>query len=160
MDALIRKYTPADMEQVVALSLRAWAPVFASMARVLGDELFDRLRGDWRTSQEHAVRAALADPSQHVWVAEAPGAIIGWVSATTHTDSGIGEIHMIAVDPGAQNQGVGMALTKVATEWLRETGMQVAMIETGGDDGHAPARRIYKKAGYTALPAVRYFKAL
>ena len=38
--------------------------------------------------------------------------------------------------------------------------MGVAMIETGGDRGHAPARRIYEKAGYTPLPAVRFFKSL
>jgi len=37
--------------------------------------------------------------------------------------------------------------------------MRVAMIETGGDPGHAPARRVYERAGYTALPAVRFFTA-
>jgi hypothetical protein len=43
---------------------------------------------------------------------------------------------------------------------MRESGMRVAMIGTGGDPGHAPARRAYDKAGYTALPSVQYFKAL
>jgi hypothetical protein len=38
--------------------------------------------------------------------------------------------------------------------------MRVAMIETGGDRGNAAARRLYEKAGYTALPAVRFFRAL
>ncbi len=38
---------------------------------------------------------------------------------------------------------------------LRQSGMLVAVIETGGDLGHTPARRIYEEAGYTALPAVR-----
>jgi hypothetical protein len=38
--------------------------------------------------------------------------------------------------------------------------MTVAMVETGGDSGHAPARRDYEKAGYTLLPVARYFKAL
>jgi len=42
---------------------------------------------------------------------------------------------------------------------LRQSGMLVAVIETGGDLGHTPARRIYEEAGYTALPAVRFFKA-
>lgn len=67
---------------------------------------------------------------------------------------------MIAVDHDAQGRGVGTTLTEVATDWLRQSGMRVAMIETGGDPGHAPARRVYEKAGYTALPAVRFFKAL
>ena len=38
--------------------------------------------------------------------------------------------------------------------------MRVAMIGTGGDPGHAPARRVYEKADYTLIPMARYFKAL
>ena len=37
---------------------------------------------------------------------------------------------MIAADPGAQGQGVGSALTEVASDGLRQSGMRVAMIET------------------------------
>jgi hypothetical protein len=39
--------------------------------------------------------------------------------------------------------------------------MRVAMVETGGDHGHAPARRhVYKQAGYQLLPVARYFRNL
>lgn len=159
MDASIRQYRTTDKESVVTISLQAWEPVFASLKQVLGNELFDILRGDWRLSQEQAIRAVLSAPDAHIWVAES-GGLIGWVAARLHEVSEIGEVYMIAVDPKAQNKGVGKALTETATEWLGEAGMRVAMIETGGDDGHAPARRVYENAGYTALPAVRYFKAL
>jgi GNAT superfamily N-acetyltransferase len=67
---------------------------------------------------------------------------------------------MLAVDPDAQGRGIGTALTEVATGWLREAGMTVAMVETGSDLGHAPARRVYEKVDYTVLPVARYFKAL
>jgi len=160
MKASIRDYEPSDEEIIVGLSLRAWEPVFAAVAQMLGPELFTRLRGDWRTGQAAEMRAVLADHAQRVWVAEAGGEPIGFVAARLHRDSGVGEIYMIAVDPGAQGQGVGTALTGAATGWLRQSGMRVAMIETGGDPGHAPARRVYEKSGYTALPAVRFFKAL
>jgi GNAT superfamily N-acetyltransferase len=63
-------------------------------------------------------------------------------------------------DPAAQDQGIGMALTAKATDWLCASGMRMAMIDTGGDPGHAPARRVYEKAGYALLPVARYFKAL
>jgi hypothetical protein len=33
-------------------------------------------------------------------------------------------------------------------------------IDTGGDPGHASARRVYEKADYTLMPIARYFKAL
>ena len=59
---------------------------------------------------------------------------------------------MLAVDPDAQGRGIGTALTEVATGWLREAGMTVAMVETGGDSGHAPARRVYEKAAIRCFP--------
>jgi hypothetical protein len=43
---------------------------------------------------------------------------------------------------------------------LREGGMKLAVVGAGGDEGHAPARRSYEKAGYTALPLVRFYEAL
>jgi hypothetical protein len=33
-------------------------------------------------------------------------------------------------------------------------------IGTGGDPGHAPARRTYEAAGFTPLPLVRYYRLL
>ena len=41
-----------------------------------------------------------------------------------------------------------------------DVGVRVAVVETGGDPGHAPARATYAKAGFTSLPIVRYFKDL
>lgn len=161
MQPVIRGYQQSDESQILEFALRAWEPVFDAVGELLGTELFDRLRGDWRTGQTDAVRDVLADPAQRVWVGEHPtGQPVGFVAAKLDRDSQVGEIFMIAVDPDAQGQGVGMALTQVATDWLRQSGMRVAMIDTGGDRGHAPARHLYQKAGYTALPAVRYFKSL
>jgi GNAT superfamily N-acetyltransferase len=160
MNALIREYRPQDAEPVVALSLRAWAPVFASLEQVLGREIFVRLHGDWRPYQERAVREVLADPAVQVWVAEAGRGVVAFVAATRHAERLLGEITMLAVDPDEQDQGIGTALTGWATDWLRASGMRVAMVGTGGDPGHAPARRVYEKAGYTPLPIARYFTAL
>jgi hypothetical protein len=36
--ASIREYEPSDEESVVGLSLRAWEPVFAAAAQMLGAE--------------------------------------------------------------------------------------------------------------------------
>jgi ribosomal protein S18 acetylase RimI-like enzyme len=160
MDQRIRDYGPPDQEAVVELSLRAWAPVFSSIEQVLGHEIFVRLHGDWRQHQEKAVRDTLADTAMRVWVAEAERGVVGFVAAKLHPERQIGEIWMLAVDPDAQRRGIGTALTELATGWLRDAGMSVAVVETGGDWGHAPARRVYEKATYTLLPVARYFKAL
>jgi hypothetical protein len=38
--------------------------------------------------------------------------------------------------------------------------MDIAVVETGGDFGHAPARAAYEAAGFTLLPIARYFRLL
>src|SRR5918994_924829 len=63
-------------------------------------------------------------------------------------------------DPDYQGGGIGTALTEFALDRLEDAGMKVAMVETGGDPGHAAARRTYEKAGYVLLPIARYFKSL
>ena len=161
MTAEIREYRPADHDAVVALSLRAWEPVFASMEAVLGAELARRLHGeDWRVYQARSVSDTLA-AADRAWVAEAEGRVAGFAIATTaDPDRRIGEIAMLAVDPAAQRCGLGRALTDHATAYLRDAGMRVAVIGTGGDPGHAPARALYERAGYSLMPAAQYFKAL
>jgi ribosomal protein S18 acetylase RimI-like enzyme len=156
----IPQYRASDEEPVVELSLRAWAPVFASLEQALGNELLTRLHGDWREYQAGAVRDTLADDATEVWVAVTEQRVVGFVAAILHRERSIGEIWMLAVDPADQSRGVGAALTDFATDWLGSSGMQVAMIDTGGDPGHAPARRLYEKAEYTPLSVVRYFKPL
>jgi GNAT superfamily N-acetyltransferase len=128
---------------------------------VLGDELDERMHGtDWRVYQRKSVEDTLANDDMHVWVAERDGAAVAFMAVTLHPDESVGQLWMIAVDPAAQGHGLGTRLTKLATEWMRDAGMRVALIGTGGDPGHAPARHVYEKSGFTALPSVQYFKAL
>ena len=154
----IRPYDSADAESVVAFALRAWAPVFVSIEAALEPEVYRALYPDWRASQRKAVEDALAE--QRVWVAEEDGAPVGFVSVALHEKDRMGEVYMLAVDPDYQRRGVGMALTEHAVEWMREAGMEVAMINTGGDPGHGPARRAYERAGFRAFPVVQYYKKL
>ena len=96
-----------------------------------------------------------------MWVAEVDGTAVGFVALELHhPERNMGEISMLAVDPDYQGRGIGTALTEFALERLKVAGMQVAMVETGGDPGHAAARRTYEKAGYVLLPIARYFKNL
>ena len=160
MSATIRPIEPADVEPVVELSLRAWAPVFDSLRGALGTGLFSRMHPDWRQDQRRAVEEACGDEQLTVSVAEVEGAVVGFVAIRTDADSRLGEIHMVAVDPEHQRRGIGASLTRVALKQLAGAGMTIAMVETGGDPGHAPARATYEHADFTLLPIARYFKAL
>jgi ribosomal protein S18 acetylase RimI-like enzyme len=100
-----------------------------------------------------------ADKNANVWVAEENGNVVGFTAVCLRTPT-FAEIYMIAVDPDFQRRGVATALTDAAVDWMRARGVTVAMVETGGDPGHAPARRAYEKSGFKLLPVARYFKKL
>jgi ribosomal protein S18 acetylase RimI-like enzyme len=157
----IRPFVNADRVALVHLALRAWEPVFASTRAVLGDELDDRLhQPEWRSFQTRAVEEVCDADTASIWVAEVDGRAVGFVAVELYPERGIGEIYMLAVDPDHQHAGIGTSLTELALTEMKAAGMTVAMVETGDDPGHAPARRTYEKAGYTQLPIARYFKAL
>src|SRR5918994_1408038 len=158
----IRPFDDRDADAVVSLSLRAWAPVFASIEQTMGSEIYRRLYPEgWRASQQQAVEAVCAAQKTRVWVAEVGASTVGFVAVELHhPERSMGEISMLAVDPDYQGGGIGTALTEFALDRLKDAGMTVAMVETGGDPGHAAARRTYEKAGYVHLPIARYFKNL
>lgn len=161
MDIAIRRLADQDIDAVLDLSVAAWAPVFRSFAHILGPTIYPRLFPDWHTSQRAAV-AAVCHDHEHmtVWVADVDGVVAGFLAYTLNTTEHIGEVHMLAVHPTYQNRGIGTTLNTFALTKLKESGMQLAVVGTGGDPGHAPARAAYEKVGYTALPAVQYYKAL
>lgn len=156
----IRPYHSDDTDALVRISLRAWEPVFASLREAMPGDIYRVFFPDWRESQRKAVEAACVDATQQVWVADSNGNVVGFVTVRLHTESDMGEIYMVAVDPDQQGRGIGKALTAFSLDRMREAGMKVAMVETGGDPGHGPARRTYESAGFSLFPVARYFKKL
>jgi ribosomal protein S18 acetylase RimI-like enzyme len=156
----IEPYDPRHIEDVVRLSLRAWAPVFVSLKQVLMPAVWESFYPEgWQQSQDKSVRDACASADMKTWVAIESGTVAGFVVLRFH-EGKLGEIYMIAVDPDFQRRGIAMALTDFAVARMKEAGMEIAMVETGGDPGHAPARAAYEKAGFRVLPLARYFRKL
>jgi ribosomal protein S18 acetylase RimI-like enzyme len=152
-----------DPAAIVSLSLRAWEPVFASLERVLaGSGVYALLKPDWRESQRRAVEHVCSASDTPVWVAvdEDDDVVVGFVAVALDHAEGIGEISMVAVDPAHQHRGIAAMLIASAIGQFHAAGMALAMVETGGDEGHAPARRCYGRAGFVALPVTRYFRQL
>jgi ribosomal protein S18 acetylase RimI-like enzyme len=156
----IHPYDHHQIDAVIRLSLRAWAPVFESIQGVMHPAVYAHFHPDWRVSQQKAVEDVCAAEDTHVWVAVEDSVIVGFVVVKLHPNNSLGEIYMLAVDPDFQRRGIGAALTHFALAWMQDAGMSVAMVETGADPGHAPARRTYEKAGFELLPIARYFKKL
>jgi ribosomal protein S18 acetylase RimI-like enzyme len=153
---IIRTFQSADADQVVALALRAWAPVHESMAAVLGPDINAELYPDWRISQERDVRTACSE--QLTSVACREQRIVGFVTVRLDGPQEPGEVYMIAVDPPAQRAGVGRALMDHALGQIRDAGCRVAVVSTGADPGHAAARELYESCGFTPFPLANYYR--
>lgn len=163
MPTPIRPLAESDIAPVVDLSLRAWAPVFDSFRSVLGEEIFLHLYPGWSAMQAAAVARVCRDEAMPTWVAEHDGRAVGFVAVVhdrQEDEPDSSEIEMIAVDPRHQRRGIAADLIAFAEDRMREHGSRLAVIGTGGDPGHAPARAAYEQSGFTALPLVRYYKVL
>lgn len=161
MNEQLRPIESGDLEAIVELSLAAWAPVFRSFEQVLGPAIFARVYPDWRASQRAVVEEYCGErPNTSVWVAEVDGKVAGFLVLVLNIVDKVGEVELLAVDPDYQRRGVATALNNLALDKMRASGMRLAVVGTGGDPGHAPARKAYEKAGYTGLPLVRYYKDL
>ena len=161
MTIKIRPYKEEDLEAIIKLSLLAWEPVFTAWEEILGTQLYPlAIYPDWRVSQKEGVEKVCSDEKYITWAAVADEEVVGFISYELRPETKTGEVMMLAVHPDYQNRGFGTALNHFALQKMRETGMELAVVGTGGDKGHAPARRSYQKAGYTGLPLVRYYQDL
>ncbi|MHB9033368.1 MAG: GNAT family N-acetyltransferase [Anaerolineae bacterium] len=161
MEITIRPFDTADDCAIAELSILAWEPVFTAWQKILGPELYPvAIYADWRTSQKELVAKFCHDDKMSTWVAQVDNRVVGFVIYELNTANKVGEVQMLAVHPDYQNRGIGTQLNMFALGKFREAGMQLAVVGTGGDEGHAPARRAYEKAGYTGLPLVRYYQKL
>ena len=118
----IQPYESEQRDAVVRLALRAWAPVFDSIQKVMDVDVYQAFYPDWRVSQQQAVEGVCTAEDMQVWVAIDAGVTVGFVAVKLHVASSMGEIYMIAVDPDYQRRGIGTALTAFALERMRDAG--------------------------------------
>lgn len=157
----ILPYDEQYRDEVLAVTIAAWAPVFEKTALEVPRFAYDSFypKG-WQARQTSDVRALLADEPSNIWLALLTGKLAGFIGIRIHPEDNMGEIHIIAVSPDRQRQGIGQCLMEHAENTIRAAGMKMVMVETIGDAGHEPARRTYEASGYVQWPVARYFKSL
>ena len=161
-EVIIRDLAPGDVDAIVEIALAAWKPIFASFRQILGDEMFALACPDWPRDKERQVRRACEpDSSAMVSVAEGDARVVGFITFYADHESRTGTIGNNAVHPDCQGRGIGPSMYQHAFDRLRELGMQLVTVTTGRDPSHAPARRAYEKAGFSAqFPWVTYYHKL
>ena len=157
----ITAFLDEDTDALIALSLRAWAPVFPKMKEAVPAFVYQNFYPQGREARQTAdLHAMLSDGETDVWVAKEGNELLGYVGLRRHRQDNMGEIYILAVDPDHQRRGLGAALMEHGCAQLRQAGLKMVMVETGGDPGHAPSRATYENFGFERWPVARYFKEL
>lgn len=157
----IRPCVSSDHAVILQITQRSWAPVFEKLKPAVESFVYENFypKG-WWPRQEADVSAMLSDGETTVFVAEMGANVVGYIGTRLHPEDNMGEVYILAVDLDAQRQGVASALMEHAFDQIRQAGMQMVMVETGGDPGHAPSRAVYESVGFQRWPVARYFKPL
>jgi GNAT superfamily N-acetyltransferase len=161
-DLIIRDYAPADLARLHEIRAAAFAPVFASFRAIVGERIAPHaFAGDEEAQGRHLEELCGGDHAKSVLVAVIDGQIVGFVGVALDPAMGLGEIGLAAINPNFAGRGIGTALCDFALQRMREAGMKVATVATGGDESHAPARRAYAKAGFDrVLPTQWMYREL
>jgi len=107
----LNRTTPANL---MPLFVFRWGMDSLIRFRTRWTRMCRELYPDWRVSQQKAVEDVCAAKDTNVWVAIDAGSTVGFVAVKLDSESSMGEIYMIAVDPDFQCHGIGTALMEFA----------------------------------------------
>jgi GNAT superfamily N-acetyltransferase len=158
----IRPFEPGDLPALQHIRRAAFEPVFRSFREIVGAEIAAIAFIHAEAEQAKLLDdICAAESGHHVLVVMAGDGIVGFVSFTIDTDRRTGEIGLNAVHPDHAGRGLGTWMYGHVTARMKELGMVLITVGTGGDPSHAPARRAYEKAGFgPAIPSVHLYRLL
>ena len=161
---LVREALPADLPALIDLTIAAFRPLFENdLPRMLDPQVYAHDHEQWQASYRTEV-PLLHDPDAGRFItlaqeSEPNGRFLGYVGWQVKPD-GSGRLEMVAVHPRARRQGVGATVCRAALAHLKERGVSVVHVGTGGDAFHAPARALYESLGFRGYPVVDYTRSI
>src|SRR5438876_4811074 len=121
-DFSIRPYRPNDLEPIKCLTVDAFAGVTLEQNV---EEALGILNGhDWRWRKARHIDEDVAANSSGIFVAEAEGRVVGYITTLLDREAGKGRIPNLAVAADFRNQGLGRQLIEFALEYFRKQGLQ------------------------------------
>lgn len=148
MSYSIRAYQSADLEAIKVITLVGFAGV--SLDHALEEKLGGELAGhDWRWRKARHIDDDVAAHAQGIFVAEAEGEVLGYISTALDREAGKGRIPNLAVALGARGQGIGRALIEHALDYFRDENLAYAVIETM--DSNPVGQTLYPDSGFQEI---------
>ncbi len=131
---------------MIAPQLRVDDPAAPHVADLLALHLAE-LRGEMAEFAFALDATGLAQPGVTFWTAWVDGTLAGFV-ALKEAGDGSGELKSMRAAPAMRGIGVGRALLAHVIAEARRRGLSRINLETGTAALHAPARSLYRSAGF------------
>lgn len=145
---MIRLCTPGDIPRICEIAKLAWEKIFDYLETSYGKNLYNTVNPDCRNSKTPAIIRFFEQHPDWLYVAERNGRVVGFICFEINSSTRCGTIGNNAADPECGEKGVGQEMYQAVLEKFRQEGVKAAMVTTGADPAHAPARRAYERAGF------------
>ena len=147
------------LEKAGEIAIFAWTGIHESYIANLGKEMHDHLFDGWEEAKVNGVKKGLM--SGRGYIALVDGEVAGFIYYRVEEEKSMGVVGENAVSKDFKGLGIGAKMYAFILDKMREEGLKYATVHTGLDDGHAPARHSYEKAGFKKnLPSIKYYMEL
>ncbi|MEP6757000.1 MAG: N-acetyltransferase [Chthonomonadales bacterium] len=124
----IRPYQLTDLPYLLEITAEVFGPVSIDLNMETKFGPFGE--GDWRSRKKSAIVLDCEAQPDGVFVALVGQRVAGYITTRLNKTSGIGWIPNLAVGSEFQMRGIGQRLLTHAVNYMRESGMEIAKIET------------------------------
>jgi len=157
----IREARAEDADDAGAMVARSRVEIYRVRRELLGDELADLIFPDVFEAKKRSTAELVRANPGGAFIAEVGDRMAGLLCWRVSESGDVGELLEVTVDPDFQRRGIGTLMCLRALAVFREREVSAVLVKTGLDDGHAGARRLYEKLGFSAgLPWVHYHQKL
>ncbi|KAA3624019.1 MAG: GNAT family N-acetyltransferase [Bacteroidetes bacterium] len=145
-----------DIDTLEDIRESAFQPIFDSFRNILGKTIYEYAQLPEDEAQKELLKSLFDEDSiWKTWKVNLEEVTVGFVSIRIDKKAKVGEIGLNAVHPKYAKRGIGTQMYDFAVEIMRNEGMKVATVATGGDPSHLSARKAYRKAGFDVeIPSV------
>ena len=163
---VLRLASEEDLAAIDRLTAIGYAPIQESFVAMLGEDCYEAVLADpeqaWDERKAAQNRRLFAEHPEQVWVLDADGRIIGFVTFWLFPERQLRPPRQQRRRSRRARARAGRrSCTAHVLEHFRELGLRFAHVDTGLDDAHIPARRAYAAVGFDrSVPSVDLWQRL
>ncbi len=161
---VLRQAAPEDFPKIDEITVICYTAIHESWVEMQSESIYEVLQTPGVTWQERKIKQnhdLYAEHPEWVWVLEQDAEIIGFVTFKIDFEHHFGLIENNGILPQYAGNGLGRFMYRYVLDYFRKQGLKVAIVETGLDDPHIPARRAYEAVGFDrSAPITLYWQDL